>query len=59
MATKGTKNIKSSDNKKTKAVIDAEPCYGLEEIAEHLGVHKDTIRAWIKKGTIPYYKIGR
>lgn len=59
MATNGTKKIKPSDNKKTKAVIDAEPWYGLEEIAEHLGVHKDTIRAWIKKGTIPYYKIGR
>ena len=59
MATKGTKKVKTIDNKKVKAVIDAEPWYGLEEIAEHLGVHKDTIRAWIKKGTIPYYKIGR
>ena len=49
------KETKISDNKKVKAVIDAEPWYGLEEIA----VHKDTIRAWIKKGSIPYYKIGR
>ena len=31
----------------------------LEEIAEHLGVSKDTIRAWIKKGAIPYHKVGR
>ena len=31
----------------------------LEEIANHLGVSKDTIRAWIKKDTIPYHKIGR
>ena len=32
---------------------------GLEDIAGHLDVSKDTIRAWIKKGTIPYHKIGR
>lgn len=31
----------------------------LDEISKHLGVSKDTIRAWIKKGTIPYHKIGR
>lgn len=32
---------------------------GLEEVAQHLGVSKDTVRAWIKKNSIPYYKIGR
>ena len=31
----------------------------LEEIAEHLQVHKDTIRLWIKKGEIPAHKLGR
>ena len=31
----------------------------LEEIAEHLGVSKDTIRNWIKKGVIPYRRIGK
>lgn len=31
----------------------------LEEISNHLGVSKDTIRAWIKKETIPFHKIGR
>lgn len=31
----------------------------LEEISEHLGVSKDTIRNWIKKGTIPYRRIGK
>lgn len=31
----------------------------LEDIAIHLDVSKDTIRAWIKKDTIPYHKIGR
>ena len=31
----------------------------LEEISKHLGVSKDTIRAWIKKETIPNHKLGR
>ena len=31
----------------------------LEEIAEHLGVSKDTIRSWIKKEVIPYRKVGK
>lgn len=31
----------------------------LEEISKHLSVSKDTIRSWIKKGTIPFHKIGR
>lgn len=32
---------------------------GLEEIATHLDISKDTVRAWIKKETIPYHKVGR
>ena len=31
----------------------------IEELAEHLQVHKDTIRLWIKKGEIPAHKVGR
>ena len=31
----------------------------LEEIAEHLGVSKDTIIAWIKKDVIPHRRIGK
>jgi excisionase family DNA binding protein len=31
----------------------------LEEIAEHLGLSKDTIRNWIKKGVIPHRRIGK
>ena len=31
----------------------------LEEISEHLGVSKDTIRNWIKKGVIPNRRIGK
>ena len=31
---------------------EIERWYNLEEIANHLGVSKDTIRSYIKKGTI-------
>ena len=31
----------------------------LEEISNHLGVSKDTVRSWIKKETIPFHKVGR
>ena len=38
---------------------DIERWYSLEEISNHLAVSKDTIRAWIRKETIPFYKVGR
>lgn len=38
---------------------DVERWFSLEEISKHLGVSKDTIRGWIKKETIPYYRVGR
>lgn len=31
----------------------------LKEIAEHIGVSRDTVRNWIKKDAIPYYQIGK
>lgn len=31
----------------------------LEDIAVHLDISKDTVRAWIKKRTIPFHKVGR
>ena len=40
-------------------INDVERCLSLEEIAKHVGCSKDTIRAWIKKETIPYHKVGR
>lgn len=36
-----------------------EKLVSLEDIAMHLDVSKDTIRSWIKKGTIPFHKVGR
>lgn len=40
-------------------IKEPERWQSLEEISKHLGVSKDTIRGWIKKGTIPHYKVGR
>jgi excisionase family DNA binding protein len=38
---------------------DTERWLSLEEISKHVGCSKDTIRTWIKKGAIPYHKVGR
>lgn len=43
----------------TRQNLENEHLIGLEEVAAHLDVSKDTIRVWIKKGTIPYKKVGR
>ena len=39
--------------------LETERWLSLEEIANYIGCSKDTIRAWIKKETIPYHKVGR
>ena len=44
---------------KENKTMELERWYSLEEISKHLGVSKDTICGWIKKDTIPYYKVGR
>lgn len=31
----------------------------LEDIAEHLSVSTDTVRAWIKNGKLPFYSAGK
>ena len=38
---------------------ETERWLSVEDIANHVGCTKDTIRAWIKKGTIPHHKVGR
>ena len=40
-------------------MAETERLHSVEEIANHIGVSKDTIRAWIKKEAIPFYKVGR
>lgn len=42
-----------------KRIMDVERWLSLEEISKHVGCSKDTIRAWIKKETIPFHKVGR
>jgi excisionase family DNA binding protein len=38
---------------------EPEKWVNLEDIARHLSVSTDTIRAWIRKETIPYYRAGK
>ena len=38
---------------------DFERWLNLEEISRYIGCSKDTIRTWIKKSAIPFYKVGR
>lgn len=33
--------------------------YSVDEIAEHLGVSKDTVYSWIAKRSMPAHKVGR
>lgn len=40
-------------------VSENEKWSSIEEIAEHMQVHKDTVRLWIKKTEIPAHKIGK
>ena len=42
-----------------KKTSELERWFRLEEISKHLEVRKDTIRGWIKKETIPHYKVRR
>jgi len=39
--------------------VENEKWSSIEDISQHLQVHKDTIRLWIKKGEIPAHKVGR
>lgn len=40
--------------------MDTDKWINLEEAADYLGVNKDTIRNWIRKGNcIPAHKIGK
>ncbi|MCC8128139.1 MAG: helix-turn-helix domain-containing protein [Clostridiales bacterium] len=38
---------------------EVEKWVNLEEISAHVGLSKDTIRGYIKKEQIPYYRIGK
>ncbi|MDL2231958.1 helix-turn-helix domain-containing protein [Ruminococcaceae bacterium OttesenSCG-928-L11] len=38
---------------------ETENWVSIDEVADHLKVHKDTIRNWIKKKSFPAHKIGK
>ena len=38
---------------------ELEKWVNLDDVANHLSVSKDTIRAWIKKDAIPYTRAGK
>ena len=40
-------------------VNEPEKWVSLEEIAVHTGLSRDTIRNYIKRGVIPFYRIGK
>ena len=39
--------------------MQVEKWVNLEDVATHLSVSPDTIRAWIRKGTIPFSRAGK
>jgi excisionase family DNA binding protein len=39
--------------------MPAEPWVSVDDVAEHLGVAKDSIYRWIEHKALPAYKIGR
>jgi excisionase family DNA binding protein len=39
--------------------MTAEPWVSVEQIAEHLGVTRDSIYRWIKRKSLPAHRIGR
>jgi excisionase family DNA binding protein len=39
--------------------IDVEKWVSLDDVAHYLDVTKDTVRSWIRKGSIPSHKIGK
>ena len=40
-------------------MLDKERWVSSREIAEHLGVNKDTLQRWINNQTIPCHRVGR
>lgn len=39
--------------------VNVEKWVNLEDIAEHLSVSKDTVRAWMREGKLPINKAGK
>lgn len=39
--------------------MQLEKWVNLEDVAEHLSLSQDTVRAWIREGKLPAYKAGK
>ena len=39
--------------------MNVEKWVNLEDVAVHLSLSQDTVRTWIKEGTLPFYKAGK
>ena len=39
--------------------MSTEKWLSVEEIAEHLGISKETIYRWLEKGKIPAHRVGK
>lgn len=37
----------------------ADRWFSVDEIAEHLGIKKDTVYKWVKQHNMPFHKVGR
>lgn len=40
-------------------MADSEPWVSVEDVAEHLGVAKDSVYRWIERKRLPAHRIGR
>ena len=49
----------SNEIENTTSEAMPEKWVNLEDVATHLSVSPDTIRAWIRKGTIPFSRAGK
>ena len=43
----------------TNLTQDGERWLSVEEIAEHLGINRDTVYKWIERKNMPAHKVGR
>lgn len=39
--------------------MTTEPWSSVDDVADHLGISKDTVYAWLSKGQIPAHRVGR
>lgn len=46
-------------SKRQLAVSESERWFSVDEVAEHLGVARDTVYRWIEHRGLPAHKIGR